>query len=91
MQQCSQCASLRTQGECTSRSEVTGIQERALASDSRLNHCGSAPSSGSRKLHPSKLDAHKLGALLDGVGAREALIKPISFGWALAAFARRRA
>jgi len=44
----------------------------------------------SRKhLHPSKLDPHKLAALLARAGAREAEIKPISFGWALAAFARR--
>jgi SAM-dependent methyltransferase len=42
-----------------------------------------------RKLHPSKLDAPKLASLLAQAGAREALIKPISFGWALAAFARR--
>ena len=42
-----------------------------------------------RRLHPSKLDAHKLAQLLDQAGAREARIKPISFGWALAAFARR--
>jgi SAM-dependent methyltransferase len=42
-----------------------------------------------RKLHPSKLDAPKLSSLLARAGAREAMIKPISFGWALAAFARR--
>ena len=42
-----------------------------------------------RALHPSKLDANKLGALLDGAGAHSAQIKPIAFGWALAAFARR--
>jgi SAM-dependent methyltransferase len=42
-----------------------------------------------RALHPSKLDSAKLSALLDGAGARSALIKRISFGWALAAFARR--
>ncbi len=44
----------------------------------------------SRKhLHPSKLDPEKLSALLKRAGAKEAQIKPISFGWALAACARR--
>lgn len=44
----------------------------------------------SRKhLHPSKLDPKKLSQLLTRAGAKEAKIKPISFGWALAAFARR--
>ena len=42
-----------------------------------------------RKLHPSKLDAGKLALLLEQAGAKDAVIKPISFGWALAAFARR--
>jgi SAM-dependent methyltransferase len=42
-----------------------------------------------RNLHPSKLDAPKLSALLRECGASEVRIKPISFGWALAAFARR--
>ncbi len=44
----------------------------------------------SRKhLHPSKLDTGKLSALLARAGAKDAEIKPISHGWALAAFARR--
>jgi SAM-dependent methyltransferase len=42
-----------------------------------------------RNLHPSKLDAQKLAALLAQAGAKNAAIKPISFGWALAAVARR--
>jgi SAM-dependent methyltransferase len=42
-----------------------------------------------RKLHPSKLDAVKLRALLERAGARDAVVKPISFGWALAAWAWR--
>jgi SAM-dependent methyltransferase len=42
-----------------------------------------------RKLHPSKLTAPKLELLLERAGAKNAVIKPISFGWALAAFARR--
>jgi hypothetical protein len=42
-----------------------------------------------RNLHPSKLDEPKLSALLREAGASEVRIKPISFGWALAAFARR--
>lgn len=42
-----------------------------------------------RNLHPSKLDAGKLTRLLETAGAREVAIKPISFGWALAALARR--
>ncbi len=44
----------------------------------------------SRKdLHPSKLDAPKLCALLRRAGARNALTKPISFGWVIAAYAWR--
>ena len=44
----------------------------------------------SRKhLHPSKLDPKKLSELLARAGAKETQIKTISFGWALAAFARR--
>jgi len=39
-------------------------------------------------LHPTKLDASKLGALLDRAGASSA-IKPIAFGWVLAARAQR--
>ncbi|HEY4105973.1 MAG TPA: methyltransferase domain-containing protein [Polyangiaceae bacterium] len=42
-----------------------------------------------KKLHPSKLDAEKLTELLVRAGARDIEIKPISFGWVLAAFARR--
>ncbi|HEX3774684.1 MAG TPA: methyltransferase domain-containing protein [Polyangiaceae bacterium] len=42
-----------------------------------------------KKLHPSKLDADKLTRLLTRAGARDVEIKPISFGWVLAAFARR--
>jgi len=42
-----------------------------------------------RHLHPSKLDARKLAQLLEQAGAKDAVIKPISFGWVLAAFARR--
>jgi 2-polyprenyl-3-methyl-5-hydroxy-6-metoxy-1,4-benzoquinol methylase len=42
-----------------------------------------------RSLRPSKLDPRKLAALLEHAGAKQAVIKPISFGWALAAFARR--
>ncbi|HTA92435.1 MAG TPA: class I SAM-dependent methyltransferase [Polyangiaceae bacterium] len=42
-----------------------------------------------RDLHPSKLDTSKLSALLAAAGARNTRIKRISFGWALAAFARR--
>jgi SAM-dependent methyltransferase len=42
----------------------------------------------SRKdLHPSKLDAPKLTSLLRQAGARNAVTKPISLGWVLAAYA----
>jgi SAM-dependent methyltransferase len=42
----------------------------------------------SRKdLHPSKLDALKLTSLLRRAGARNAIMKPISLGWVLAAYA----
>jgi len=40
-------------------------------------------------LHPSKLDSQKLGTLLGRAGARRTQIKPISFGWVLAACAER--
>lgn len=39
-------------------------------------------------LHPTKLDALKLGALLERAGA-SSTIKPIAFGWVLAARAQR--
>ena len=42
-----------------------------------------------RKLHPSKLTAEKLELLLERAGAKNAVIKPISLGWALSAVARR--
>lgn len=42
-----------------------------------------------RHLHPSKLDAGELTRLLSQAGAKDARVQPISFGWALSAFARR--
>jgi len=42
-----------------------------------------------KELHPSKLDTPKLLSLLARAGARNAVIKPISFGWVLAAYAWR--
>ena len=44
----------------------------------------------SRKdLHPSKLDTPSLRSLLARAGTKKALIKPIAFGWVLAAYAWR--
>ena len=44
----------------------------------------------SRKdLHPSKLDTPTLSSLLARAGSKNAVIKQISFGWVLAAFAWR--
>jgi SAM-dependent methyltransferase len=42
-----------------------------------------------KELHPSKLDKSKLLSLLAQVGAQNAVIEPISFGWVLAAYAWR--
>jgi len=42
-----------------------------------------------KQLHPSKLDAPSLLSLLARAGAKNAVIKPISFGWVLAAYAWR--
>ena len=42
-----------------------------------------------KELHPTKLDRPKLQALLTRAGARNAVIKPISLGWVLAAYAWR--
>jgi SAM-dependent methyltransferase len=42
-----------------------------------------------KELHPSKLDRTKLLSLLAQAGARNAVTKPISFGWVLSAYAWR--
>ena len=42
-----------------------------------------------RELHPSKLDRSKLVSLLAQAGARNAVTKPISFGWVLSGYAWR--
>lgn len=42
-----------------------------------------------KELHPSKLDAPSLRSLLARAGARNAVTKPIAFGWVLAAYAWR--
>jgi SAM-dependent methyltransferase len=42
-----------------------------------------------KELHPSKLDSSSLRSLLAGAGAKNAVIKQISFGWVLAAYAQR--
>lgn len=42
-----------------------------------------------KELHPSKLDAPSLRSLLARAGSQNAVIKEISFGWVLAAFAWR--
>jgi SAM-dependent methyltransferase len=42
-----------------------------------------------KQLHPSKLDQPSLLSLLARAGAKNAVIKPISFGWVLAAYAWR--
>ncbi len=42
-----------------------------------------------RDLHPTKLDAGKLGALLESAGARSESVRPIALAWVLAARARR--
>jgi SAM-dependent methyltransferase len=42
-----------------------------------------------KELHPSKLDRSKLLSLLAQAGARNAVTKPISFGWVLSAYAWR--
>ena len=42
-----------------------------------------------KELHPSKLDAASLRSLLSRAGAKNAVMKEISFGWVLAAYAWR--
>lgn len=42
-----------------------------------------------RDLHPSKLDAQKLSALFDRVGARRQRLETIAFGWVLSALAEK--
>jgi SAM-dependent methyltransferase len=42
-----------------------------------------------RELHPTKLTPNKLRGVFERVGARDPEIKPIAFGWVLAAYLRR--
>ena len=42
-----------------------------------------------RTLHPTKLDARKIGALLQSAGVERRDVKPIALGWVLAASARK--
>ena len=42
-----------------------------------------------KELHPSKLNSSSLLSLLARAGAKNAVIKQISFGWVLAAYAWR--
>jgi SAM-dependent methyltransferase len=71
-----------TTPNCASRS-LRVIENTALEAIARVQGFSR------RHLHPSKFDASRLANDLARAGAHATEIKPISFGWVLAAYARR--